>query len=325
MSMITRKVSPALAAGCTVALKPSEETPLTALALAELGRRAGLPDGVLNVVFGDAPAIGAEFAASKAVAKLSFTGSTRIGKLLMRECADTVKKLGLELGGNAPFIVFEDADIEKAAAGIVASGFRNSGQTCICTNRVFCHEAVYERLVAALAERVRALRVGNGLDPDVTQGPLITPAAVDKVEEHVRDALAKGARAVVGGARPAGAAGNFFEPTVLAGADPSMKVYREETFGPVAPVFRFSDDAEAVAMANDTEYGLAAYFYTRDLGRAWEVSEQLEFGMVGVNEVAISTPEAPFGGWKQSGLGLEHSKYALDEFLHKKYVCMGIS
>ena len=324
--MITRKVSPALAAGCTVALKPSEETPLTALALAELGRRAGLPDGVLNVVYGDAPAIGAEFAASKAVAKLSFTGSTRVGQLLMRQCADTVKKLGLELGGNAPFLVFEDADLEKAAAGIVASGFRNSGQTCICTNRVFCHEAIYERLVSALVEQVRLLRVGNGLDPDVTQGPLITPEAVDKVEEHVRDALAKGARAVVGGARLAGAAGNFFEPTVLAGADPTMRVYHEEVFGPVAPVFRFSDDAEAVAMAKDTEYGLAAYFFTRDLGRAWRVAgEQLEFGMVGVNETQISTPEAPFGGWKQSGLGLEHSKYALDEFLHKKYVCMGVS
>lgn len=328
MSMITRKVAPALAAGCTVVLKPAELTPLTALALAELGARAGLPDGTFNVVMGDAPAIGNALVGSEIVRKLGFTGSTAVGKQLAAGAAATVKRVSLELGGNAPFIVFEDADVARAASAIVGSALRNAGQTCICANRVFVHDAVYDAVSAAVAERVAALRVGSGLDPATTTGPLITPAALDKVESHVADAVAKGAAVVAGGGRPTLPAplsgGNFFEPTLIRDATIDMRVFREETFGPLIPLFRFRDDDEAVMLANNTEYGLAAYFYTADLARAWRVAEALEYGMVGVNEVSITSEVAPFGGVKQSGLGREQSKYGLDEFMQLKYVCMGL-
>lgn len=328
MSMITRKVAPALAAGCTAVLKPSELTPLTALALAELAERAGLPDGVLNIVMGDAPAIGNTLISSETVRKIGFTGSTGVGKQLMAAAAGTVKRVSLELGGNAPLIVFEDADLDRAAAGIVASALRNAGQTCICTNRVFVHEAVAEPLTAAIRDRVAALKLGDGAEPGITHGPLITPAAVDKVIVHVQDALAKGGQLVIGGAKPdalpeALAGGNFYQPTVVANATFDMKCFREETFGPLIPLFKFSSEEEALMLANDTEYGLASYFFTRDLSRAWRVAERLEYGMVGVNEVAITSEVAPFGGIKQSGLGREQSKYGIDEYLEVKYVCMG--
>ncbi|KAG2452440.1 hypothetical protein HYH02_002683 [Chlamydomonas schloesseri] len=334
MSMITRKVAPALAAGCTVVLKPAELTPLTAIALAELAERAGLPDGVLNLVMGDAPAIGHELVHSDTVRKIGFTGSTAVGKMLAAAAGAGVKRLSLELGGNAPVLVFEDADLELAARGIVASALRNAGQTCICANRVFVHTAVYDKLAEAVVGLVRKLKVGDGAEAGVTLGPLITPAALEKVTAHVNDAVAKGGKLLVGGARPeagqlaggAGAAGgNFFAPTVIGEATIEMRCFKEETFGPLIPLFRFSSDEEAVLLANTTEYGLAAYFYTRDLARAWRVAEELEFGMVGLNEVAITSEVAPFGGLKQSGLGREQSVYGIGEFLDIKYICMGLN
>jgi succinate-semialdehyde dehydrogenase/glutarate-semialdehyde dehydrogenase len=320
-AMIARKVAPALAAGCTIVVKPALQTPLSALALAALAERAGVPPGVLNVVTGDARAIGGELTASPAVRKLSFTGSTATGKLLLAQCAATVKKVSMELGGNAPFIVFDDADLDAAVAGAIQSKFRNSGQTCVCANRLYVQAGIHDRFVAALAAAVAKLRVGDGLAGDTDQGPLIDAAALAKVEEHVADAVARGARIVTGGSRHA-LGGTFFEPTVLAGATAAMRVASEETFGPVAPVFRFSDEAEALRLANGTEFGLAAYVYTRDLGRAWRVPEALECGMVGLNTGLISTEVAPFGGVKESGMGREGSKYGLDEYLEAKYVCI---
>ncbi|MGU7838022.1 NAD-dependent succinate-semialdehyde dehydrogenase [Burkholderia sp. AW33-5] len=321
LAMITRKAGPALAAGCTMVLKPSEETPLSAFALAVLAERAGVPAGVFNVVSGDAVAIGEALTHSPVVRKLSFTGSTRVGKLLARQSADTLKKLSLELGGNAPFIVFDDADLDAAVQGAIASKFRNTGQTCVCVNRFLVQDGVYEAFTRKLADAVRALRVGNALAGDVDQGPLINEAALDKVERHVADATAKGARVVVGGKRHA-LGGTFYEPTVLTGMTPDMLIAEEETFGPVAGCFRFTTEDEAVAAANDTPFGLSAYFYTRDLGRAWRVSGALESGMVGINDGIISTEVAPFGGVKQSGLGREGSKYGLDEYVELKYTLM---
>jgi len=323
MAMITRKCAPALAAGCTVVVKPAEDTPLSALALAELAARAGIPRGVFNVITaGDPVAVGGELTANPKVRKLSFTGSTEIGKLLMRQCADTVKKLSLELGGNAPFIVFDDADLDAAVAGAMASKYRNAGQTCVCANRLLIQDGVYDRFAAKLADAVAELRVGPGLESDSTQGPLINEEAVAKVERHIADAVAKGARVITGGKRHA-LGGTFFEPTILVDVTPDMAPAREETFGPVAPLFRFKTEEEAVRMANDTEFGLAAYFYSRDVGRVWRVSRALEYGIVGINEGIISTEAAPFGGMKESGLGREGSKYGLDEFLEVKYLCMG--
>ena len=321
-SMITRKVSPALAAGCTVVIKPAEATPFSALALGELAQRAGFPPGVLNVVTGDAPAIGGEMCASPTVRKLSFTGSTEVGRILMKQVAPTVKKLSLELGGNAPFIVFDDADLDAAADGAIVSKYRNSGQTCVCANRFFVHANVYDAFAAKLAERVRALKVGPGTEAGVVQGPLINAEAVEKVEDHIADATAHGAKVAVGGRRHA-LGGTFFEPTVLTGVTPSMKVFREETFGPVAPLIRFATDDEAIELANRTEFGLASYFYARDLGRAWRVAEALEYGMVGINTGLITTEVAPFGGVKQSGLGREGSKVGIDEYVELKYVAFG--
>jgi len=321
-AMITRKVAPALAAGCVVVLKPAEQTPFSALALAELAERAGLPKGVMNIVTGDPPPIGKELTSNPVVRKLSFTGSTEVGRLLMQQCAATVKKLSLELGGNAPFIVFADADLDAAVEGAMASKYRNTGQTCVCANRLLVQDEVYDAFAGKLAEKVRAMKVGNGMEPGVVQGPLIDQAALAKVEEHISDAVAKGARVLTGGKRHT-LGGTFFEPTILTNVTPAMKLSREETFGPVAPLFRFKTEAEAVRMANDTEYGLAAYFYTRDVGRVWRISEALEYGIVGANTGIISTEVAPFGGVKQSGLGREGSKYGIEEFLEIKYVCMG--
>ncbi|HXH03568.1 MAG TPA: NADP-dependent succinate-semialdehyde dehydrogenase [Candidatus Competibacteraceae bacterium] len=321
-AMITRKAGPALAAGCTMVIKPASQTPYSALALAVLAERAGIPKGVLHVVTGSAAAIGGELTANPLVRKLSFTGSTEIGKELMAQCAGTVKKLSLELGGNAPFIVFDDADLDAAVEGALASKYRNSGQTCVCANRILVQDGVYEAFAEKLAAAVARLKVGNGLEPGVNQGPLIDLQAVEKVEAHIRDALAKGARLVTGGKRHA-LGGSFFEPTVLADVTPAMAVAREETFGPLAPLFRFRDEAEAIAMANDTEYGLAAYFYARDLGRVWRVAEALEYGMVAINSGILSTEVAPFGGVKASGIGREGSKYGLDEYLEIKYLLMG--
>eukprot|EP00882_Tetradesmus_deserticola_P010041 GHRQ01010610.1.p1 GENE.GHRQ01010610.1~~GHRQ01010610.1.p1 ORF type:complete len:352 (+),score=165.46 GHRQ01010610.1:688-1743(+) len=329
MSMITRKVAPAIAAGCTVVLKPAEATPLTALALAELADRAGVPDGVFNVVLGDAPSIGHAMMSSQTVRKIGFTGSTAVGKMLAEQAAKTVKRVSLELGGNAPFIVFSDADLEQAAAGVVASALRNSGQTCICANRVFVQNQVYDQFAEMVAARVAALKLGDGAAAGTTHGPLISPAGVDKVTAHVSDAVSKGAKLLVGGDKPQMpeplAGGNFYSPTVLAEVTIDMRCFREETFGPLIPLFRFQEDEEAVLMANDTEYGLAAYFYTRDLRRAWTIAEQLEYGMVGLNEVSIGSEVAPFGGVKQSGLGREQGVHGLDEFLEVKYLCMGLS
>jgi len=322
-AMITRKAGAALAAGCTLVVKPAAQTPLTALALGVLAERAGLPAGVLNLITGEADPIGRELTGNPGVRKLSFTGSTAVGRLLMRQCADSVKRLSLELGGNAPFIVFDDADLDAAVEGALQSKYRNSGQTCVCANRLLVHDGIYDAFAARLGERVAALVVGPGTDPDVVQGPLIDQRAVTKVEAQIADALSKGARLVTGGRRHA-LGGTFFEPTVLAGATPAMRVAREETFGPVAPLFRFATEDEAVAMANDTEYGLAAYFYTRDLARAWRVAEALEYGMVGVNTGLISTAVAPFGGVKQSGLGREGSRYGIEEYLELKYVCLDL-
>jgi succinate-semialdehyde dehydrogenase/glutarate-semialdehyde dehydrogenase len=321
-SMITRKVSPALAAGCTVVIKPAEATPYSAFALAELAHRAGFPPGVLNVITGDAPAIGGELCANPIVRKLSFTGSTAVGRLLMKQVAPTIKKISLELGGNAPFIVFDDADLDAAAEGAMVSKYRNAGQTCVCANRIFVHDKVYDAFAAKLAERVKALKVGPGTEAGVTQGPLINDAALRKVESHVGDATGSGARVITGGRRHA-LGGNFYEPTVLADVTPAMKIFSEETFGPVAPLIRFRDDAEVIELANRTEFGLASYFYSRDIGRIWRVAEALEYGMVGVNTGLITTEVAPFGGMKQSGLGREGSKYGIEEFVEVKYVCFG--
>ncbi|ARJ67326.1 succinate-semialdehyde dehydrogenase (NADP(+)) [Magnetospirillum sp. ME-1] len=323
IAMITRKCAPALAAGCPVVIKPAEDTPLSALALAELAGRAGFPPGVINVVTaGDPRAVGAELTSNPKVRKLSFTGSTEVGKLLMAQCAATVKKLSLELGGNAPFIVFDDADLDAAVAGAMASKYRNTGQTCVCANRLLVQDGVYDAFAARLAEAVKALKVGPGLEGDFQQGPLINEEAVQKVERHIADAVAKGARIVLGGKRHA-LGGTFFEPTILADVTTDMAPAREETFGPVAPLFRFKTEDEAVRMANDTEFGLAAYFYSRDVGRVWRVSRALEYGIVGINEGIISTEVAPFGGVKESGLGREGSKYGLEDFLEVKYLCMG--
>jgi succinate-semialdehyde dehydrogenase / glutarate-semialdehyde dehydrogenase len=323
IAMITRKVAPALAVGCTAVIKPAKLTPLSALALAELAQRAGLPAGVLNILTSaSASTIGEELCSNPIVRKISVTGSTEIGKLVMRSSAGTLKKLSLELGGNAPFIVFDDANLDAAVVGAMASKYRNSGQTCVCANRILVQEKVYDAFADKLANAVKALKVGPGLEPGVDQGPLINEAAVEKCEEHIADALGKGARVVVGGKRHS-LGGTFFEPTLLVDVNPQMKVAREETFGPVAPLFRFETEEQAVAMANDTEFGLASYFYARDIGRIWRVSEALEYGMVGVNEGIISTEVAPFGGVKESGVGREGSKYGIDEYCEIKYVCMG--
>jgi succinate-semialdehyde dehydrogenase/glutarate-semialdehyde dehydrogenase len=323
VAMITRKVAPAVAAGCTVVVKPATNTPLCALALAELADRAGFPKGVINVVPGSSSSvIGNELMQSKVVRKISFTGSTEVGKLLMRQAADTVKKVSLELGGNAPFIVFDDADLDAAVAGAVASKFRNSGQTCVCTNRFLVQDKVYDAFAAKLAEAVRALKVGPGLAEGTTQGPLINIDAVEKVESYIADACAKGAKVALGGKRHA-LGGSFFEPTILTNVTTEMAVAREEIFGPLAPLFRFSTEDEAIRMANDTEFGLAAYFYSRDVGRIFRVMEALEYGMVGANEGLISTEVAPFGGIKESGIGREGSKYGIEDFLELKYVCFG--
>jgi succinate-semialdehyde dehydrogenase/glutarate-semialdehyde dehydrogenase len=321
-AMITRKVSPGLAAGCTIVLKPAEQTPFSALALAELAARAGFPKGVLNIITGDAPAIGKELCTNPVVRKITFTGSTEVGRILMRQSADQVKKLGLELGGNAPFIVFDDADLDAAAAGAIVSKYRNNGQTCVCANRIYVQDKVYDAFAEKLAEKVRALKVGKGTEPGAVLGPLIDDAAVAKVEEHVADAKAKGAKVMLGGKRHA-LGGRFFEPTILTGVTKAMKLANEETFGPVAPLFRFKDEADVIAQANDTEFGLASYFYARDIARVWRVAEALETGIVGVNTGLISTEVAPFGGMKQSGLGREGSKYGIDDFLEIKYVSMG--
>jgi len=322
LAMITRKAGPAIAAGCTVVLKPASQTPFSALALAELAERAGIPKGVLNVITGPATEIGGELTSNPTVRKLSFTGSTEIGKVLMAQCASTVKKLSLELGGNAPFIVFDDADLDAAVEGAIMSKYRNTGQTCVCANRLLVQDAVYDVFAAKLAQAVAKLVPAPGLDAGATQGPLIDDRAVEKVEQHISDATAKGAKVVVGGHRHA-RGGRFFEPTVLTGVTTAMAIAREETFGPVAPLFRFLDEAEAIALANDTEFGLAAYFYGRDIGRVWRVAEALEYGIVGINTGIISTEVAPFGGVKESGLGREGSKYGLEEFLEIKYLCLG--
>ena len=324
IAMITRKVAPALAAGCTVVAKPAEATPLSALALVELAAQAGLPAGVLNLIVADAPnapAIGLALCTSPVVRKVSFTGSTEVGRILLRQSADSVKKLSLELGGNAPFIVFDDADLDAAVEGALASKYRNAGQTCVCANRIYVQDSVYEAFAAKLAAKVAQFKVGAGAQPGVQVGPLIEPAAVAKVEEHVADALAKGASLLLGGKRHA-LGGLFFEPTILTGVTAEMRIAREETFGPVAPLFRFKDEAEAISMANDTEFGLAAYFYARDVGRIFRVAEALESGMVCVNSGILSNEVSPFGGVKQSGLGREGSKYGIDEYLELKYLCL---
>lgn len=321
-AMITRKVGPALAAGCAMVLKPALETPLSALALAVLAEQAGLPKGLFSVITGDAATIGTELTGNPAVAKLSFTGSTGVGRLLMRQSADTIKKLSLELGGNAPFVVFDDADLDSAVEGAMISKFRNTGQTCVCANRLFVQSGVYEAFADKLAARVAKLKVANGFEEGAQQGPLINDKALAKVEEHVADVLAGGGRAVIGGKRHA-LGGTFYEPTVLTGVTPQMKVFSEETFGPVAPLIKFKDEAEVIELANRTEFGLASYFYSRDIGRIWRVAEALEYGMVGVNTGLISTAEAPFGGVKQSGLGREGSHHGIEEYLEMKYVCLG--
>jgi succinate-semialdehyde dehydrogenase / glutarate-semialdehyde dehydrogenase len=322
LAMITRKAAPALAAGCTVVIKPAEQTPFSALALAELAERAGVPKGVFNVITGNPIEIGAELTSNPTVRKLSFTGSTEVGKILMAQCAGTIKKLSLELGGNAPFLVFDDADLDAAVEGAIASKYRNTGQTCVCSNRFLVQDSVYDAFAAKLVAAVQALKPAPGLEPNASQGPLIDQSAVEKVEAHLRDALAKGAKVAAGGKRHS-LGGRFFEPTILLDANKNMLLAREETFGPVAPLFRFRTEAEAIMLANDTEFGLAAYFYGRDIARVWRVAEALEFGIVGINTGIISTEVAPFGGMKESGLGREGSKYGLDEFLEIKYLCIG--
>jgi succinate-semialdehyde dehydrogenase / glutarate-semialdehyde dehydrogenase len=322
-AMITRKVAPALAAGCTIVVKPANETPFSALALAELAARAGLPAGVINIVTGDAVAIGQQLTEHPQVRKFSFTGSTPVGRLLMGQCASTIKKVSLELGGNAPFIVFDDADIDAAVEGAMVSKYRNAGQTCVCTNRIFVHDKVHDAFAQAFAARVRDLKIGNGFEPGTQIGPLISSKAVAKVRGLIDDALEKGARLVTGGQQhPLGE--QFFEPTVLADVKPGMQILDEEIFGPVAPIVRFNSDDEVVRMANDTPYGLAAYFYSRDIARVWRIAEQLEYGMVGVNTGLISNEVAPFGGIKQSGLGREGSSYGIDDYLEIKYLCLAV-
>ncbi|WP_096704836.1 NADP-dependent succinate-semialdehyde dehydrogenase [Magnetospirillum sp. 15-1] len=321
-AMITRKAGAALAAGCPVVLKPASQTPYSALALAVLAERAGIPKGIFSVVTGSASAIGGEMTANPVVRKLTFTGSTEIGKLLMAQCAATVKKTSMELGGNAPFIVFDDADLDAAVKGVMASKYRNTGQTCVCVNRILVQDRVYDDFAFRLKNAVAALKVADGFADGAEQGPLIDEAAVAKVEAHIEDALSKGARLVAGGKRHV-RGGTFFEPTILADVTPAMAVAREETFGPVAPLFRFKTEAEAIRMANDTEFGLASYFYTRDIGRVWRVAEALEYGMVGINEGLISTEVAPFGGVKESGLGREGSRHGIEDYLEIKYLCMG--
>ncbi|MBU3731747.1 MAG: NAD-dependent succinate-semialdehyde dehydrogenase [Beijerinckiaceae bacterium] len=320
-AMITRKVAPAIAVGCTAVIKPAPETPLTALALGVLAERAGIPAGVLNIITGDAPAIGGVWTSDPRVRFVGFTGSTEVGKILMRQAASTVKKVGLELGGNAPFMVFDDADLDAAVEGAILSKYRNMGQTCVCANRIYAQDGIYDAFVEKLAKRVMDLKVGNGMEVGVQQGPLINMEAVEKVESHVKDAVAKGGKIVVGGNRHA-LGRTFFEPTVIANVTTKMLVAKEETFGPLAPVFRFKDEADVIAQANDTQYGLAAYFYARDLGRVFRVAEALEYGMVGINTGAISTELAPFGGMKESGLGREGSRHGVEEFVEIKYLCL---
>jgi succinate-semialdehyde dehydrogenase / glutarate-semialdehyde dehydrogenase len=321
-AMITRKAGPALAAGCTMVVKPATQTPFSALALAELAARAGVPKGVFSVVTGSAREIGAELTGNPIVRKITFTGSTEVGRVLMQQSAATVKKVSLELGGNAPFLVFDDADLDAAVDGAMISKYRNAGQTCVCANRILVQDGVYEEFAAKLAAKVKALKVGPGTETGVTIGPLIDANAIAKVEEHVQDAVSKGAKVVVGGKRHA-LGGLFYEPTLLTGVDTTMKITKEETFGPVAPLFRFKTEQEGLAMANDTEFGLASYFYARDIGRIWRVGEGLESGMVGINTGLISTEIAPFGGVKQSGLGREGSKYGIEDYLSVKYMCIG--
>jgi succinate-semialdehyde dehydrogenase/glutarate-semialdehyde dehydrogenase len=321
-AMITRKCAPGWAAGCTGVVRPASQTPFSALALAVLAERAGMPAGVMNVITGPSGETGKELTSNPIVRKLSFTGSTEVGKILMAQCAATVKKTSMELGGNAPFIVFDDADLDAAVAGAMASKYRNTGQTCVCANRILVQDSVYDAFATKLADAVRGLKVGEGFEPGVTQGPLINADAVAKVEEHISDATAHGAQVLVGGRRHA-RGGNFFEPTIVTGVTPAMKIFREETFGPVAPLFRFSDEAEAIRLANDTEFGLAAYFYARDVGRIFRVAEALEFGIIGINEGIISTEVAPFGGMKESGTGREGSKYGIEEYLEVKYLALG--
>lgn len=322
-AMITRKAAAALAAGCPIVVKPASQTPFSALALAVLAEEAGVPPGVFSVVTGSASEIGGEMTGNPLVRKLSFTGSTEVGRTLMQQTASTIKKVSMELGGNAPFIVFDDADLDAAVQGAIASKYRNTGQTCVCANRLYVHENVYDAFAQKLVEAVRGLRVGNGLEEGVSIGPLIDEPAVRKVQEHIDDALEQGAEVLTGG-RVHALGGTFFEPTVLANMTPAMRVAKEETFGPVAPLFRFSSDAEVIDMANDTEFGLAAYFYSRDLGRVWRVAEALEYGMVGINTGIVSNEAAPFGGVKQSGVGREGSRYGLDDYMVIKYLCMGL-
>jgi succinate-semialdehyde dehydrogenase/glutarate-semialdehyde dehydrogenase len=321
-AMIARKVGPALAAGCTMVIKPAELTPYSALAMCVLAERAGIPEGVVSVVTGDSKSIGGELTSNPIVRKLSFTGSTGVGKLLMAQCSTTVKKLSLELGGNAPFIVFDDADLDAAVAGAMASKYRNAGQTCVCANRLLVQSGVYDRFAEKLATTVASMKVGNGLDRDVKIGPLIDDKAVQKVEEHVNDAVSKGAKVIIGGQR-GDSRGSFYLPTVLTGIKPDMLAMREETFGPVAPLMKFDTDEEAIKLANSTEFGLASYFYSRDVSRVWRIAEALESGIVGINEGLISTEVAPFGGVKESGFGREGSKYGLEDYMELKYLCFG--
>ena len=325
IAMITRKVAPAIAAGCTIVIKPAEQTPLSALAIAELAHRAGIPAGVINILTADAERsieIGNVLCASSKVRHLSFTGSTPVGRILMQQCAPTVKKLALELGGHAPFIIFDDADLEAAVEGALLSKYRNAGQTCVCTNRFYAHESIYDAFVEKLAAGAARIKVGNGIEPGVGQGPLIDRQAIEKVQDHVADAVAKGATVLTGGKTHA-LGGHFYEPTVLSNVTADMKIMREETFGPVAAVIRFNTEEDVIAAANDTDFGLASYFYSRDIGRVWRVAEKLEYGMVGINTGVISNEVAPFGGVKQSGLGREGSSYGMDEYLEIKYLCIG--
>ena len=321
-AMITRKAAPALAAGCAVVVKPATQTPLSAFALCELAQRAGLPDGVFNVLTGRSDEIGRAMTGNPLVRHLSFTGSTETGRLLMKQCADSIIKVALELGGNAPFIVFDDADLEAAVAGAILSKYRNGGQTCVCSNRIYVQSGIYDEFAARMVAAVAKMRVGDGREDGVVQGPLINRAAVEKVEEHIADALDKGAELALGGARHA-LGGSYFQPTVLTGVNAGMRVAREETFGPLAPLFRFDDEPSVIAMANDTEFGLASYFYSRDSARIWRVAEALDYGMVGINTGIISTAEVPFGGVKQSGIGREGSRHGIEEYLEMKYLCLG--
>lgn len=321
-AMITRKAAPALAAGCPIVIKPAPETPFSALAMAELANRAGVPAGIINVVTGDAKEIGGELTSNPIVRKLTFTGSTAVGKILMKQCADTVKKVSMELGGNAPFIVFDDADVDAAVQGAIASKYRNTGQTCVCANRIYVQEGVYDEFADKFSAAVSKMVVGDGLQGETQQGPLITMAAVEKVEDHLADALDKGARVILGGKRHE-LGGTFFETTIVVDANQSMKFAKEETFGPLAPLFKFKEDHEAIEWANDTEFGLAAYFYSQNLKRVWKTAEALEYGIVGINEGVISTEVAPFGGIKQSGIGREGSKYGIEDYLETKYLCIG--